>query len=1132
MHSFQNIKNQFTRSCLKPVYLLFLYVQVLSLNGFAQKPPLKFEQLGANSGLSESNVLCILQDSRGFMWFGTGDGLVKYDGYSFTTYKNDRKDPNSISNNFIQGIAESKTGDLWIATLGGGVCKYDRHKEKFIRYQSDLSNTNTPVLDDINTVLEDSEGKVWIGTSDGLDRLDPQTNQFTHYRHSENDPASLSDNYIRHIFEDSDHNIWLSTMKGGLNLFDRKTGTFTSFRHSRLDSKSISSDAVYTVFEDSKRRLWIGTNEDGLNLFDKEKKQFHSFKHTDAARNSLSNNSIRGIEEDHEQKLWIATENGGVNVFDPVRRTFYHYFNDEHDVASLASNSVNTLFKDRKGNMWVGTFNAGINLVDIDAGKFRHYRHVLSSNSLSNNKVLCIYEDSRKNIWIGTDGGGLNVFDPRTGQFTSYRHEENNKNSISGNNVLSVCEDDKGDIWIGTWGEGITVFNPYKQTFKHFRNDPYNAKSLSSNNAWAIFRDKQNQIWVGTYGGGLNLYDPSTATFTTFQPDEKNEHAISDNWINSIYEDSDGDLWVCTSGGGLNLLNRKNYNFSHFQPEAGKNSIIHSNINSISEDRHKNLWIATTAGLNYYNKKTGKFISYTSANGLPGNMIFGILEDEQGNLWISTDKGLSCFNPSTLAFKNYTTADGLQSDKFKEQAFCKTENGVMYFGGNNGFNQFVPHTIKTILFEAPLAITDFQLFNKHVPVAKNENDPSPLKESISETKTIELSYRHSFFSFGFASLNYSSPAKNRYAYMLEGFDDNWNEVGTRHTATYTNLDPGTYVFKVKAANNDGTWNKKETRISLVITPPFWRTWWFKIAALLAVIGSVIGIYVVRVNNIKRQKIILQRKVQEQTIQLVHANEEERKARLEANDANEQLEKKNKELEQFAYIASHDLREPLRTTSAFIELFQKQYKGKLDERADIYLSHITQGSNRMRKLIDDLLDYSRISGQREMERVDCNEIVQEVLSDLDTFISESGAKIEVPGLPVIMGHPTGIKQLFQNLVTNGVKFRKKDTIPAIKITAGKCAHEWKFSFADNGIGIEQKHTERIFAIFERLHTRKEYEGTGIGLAHCKKIVELHRGKIWVESTPGKGSTFYFTIPDTVQDSMGELPEALIQQNEIA
>lgn len=1109
--------------CCKPVWVcsaasirqvpLFVLIclHVFCTGAWSQKQQVKFERVHNNAGLAESNILCILQDSRGFMWFGTGQGLYKYDGYTFTLYKNEKTNQRSISNDYIQSLAESGNGDLWIATSGGGLCRYDRRKDQFTRFQNDLANTSTIATDEVTTVLEDSKGRVWVGTLNGLDLFNPANNKFTHYTHNNTNGTSIGDNYIRYIYEDSGHDVWIGTSKGGLNLFNPQSETFTRFQHSAQNNKTIGSNDIYTIFEDSKRRLWIGTNENGLDVFDRQKKEFQHFKNNVAKSNSLASNSVRAIIESDNHYIWIGTENEGVSVLDPVKGVFYNHTTTEFDNTSPSSNSINTIYKDVKGNLWIGTFNGGINFINIDAGKFTHYRHIAARNSLSDNKVLCIYEDSKKNIWIGTDGGGLNLFDPQTGHFTYFRHDKNNKNSIGGDYILSVCEDSKGNIWIGTWGDGVSVFNRKANSFKHYKNNLDDPHSLSNNNAWKIFEDSHKNIWIGTYGGGLNRFNPSTRSFTSYQFREEDTNGISDNWINNIYEDSGANLWICTSGGGINLFNKKTQTFTRFQPQTGANSISHGNANAIYEDRNKNLWIATLSGLNYFNRKTNKFSLYTVSEGLPGNIIYGILEDETGKLWVSTDNGLSCFDPISGIFKNYGVADGLQSNKFKEQAFCKSSTGVMYFGGNNGFNQFMPGNISTIAYDPPLMITNFQLFNNEVRVALNNEDPSLLKQHITETKNITLSYRNSFFSFAFASLNYLAQEKKKYAYMLEGFDKTWNEVGTQHTATYTNLDPGKYIFKVRGLNNEGEWSPSISTIELTITPPFWLTWWFRTTVLLFVAGAAIAFYLVRINAVKRQRRILEQKVKEQTAQLIILNEEERKARREADQANIELEKKNNELEEFVYIASHDLREPLRTTSSFVDLFQRQYKGKLDEKADTYLSYITQASERMRTLINDLLDYSRLGTNKELKKLDCNAILQEVLTDLGVALTEANANITYSSLPVINGHPTAIKQLFQNLLANGIKFRKKDVAPAINVSAKEQDGSWKISVTDNGIGIQKQHSDKIFAIFQRLHTRKEYEGSGIGLAHCKKIVELHKGNIWVESEPGVGSTFHFTIP---------------------
>jgi signal transduction histidine kinase len=512
-------------------------------------------------------------------------------------------------------------------------------------------------------------------------------------------------------------------------------------------------------------------------------------------------------------------------------------------------------------------------------------------------------------------------------------------------------------------------------------------------------------------------------------------------------------------------------------------------------------------------RKTGRFTNYHLKDGLPSNTISGLLIDGKGNLWISTFNGLSKFDPVKKIFKNFAVNDGLQSNEFKMNSCFKSQTGRMYFGGINGFNAFEPDSIKEAAFEPPIVFTNFQIFNKQITIG-NGNDKSPLKTDITDTKKITLSHKQSVISFEFASLNYAAQDKKQYSYMLEGFDKDWNNVGTQHTATYTNLDPGEYIFKVRGLNSEGKWSSNMATIQLIITPPFWLTWWFRLAVVIIFIGSAIAFYKFRVRLIRAQQIKLQRKVHEQTQQLLQSTQEEQKARHHAEQASKELEIKNKELEQFAYVASHDMQEPLRTTSSFVELLQQQYKGRLDDQADKYLSFIAQSSDRMKVLIKDLLDYSRIGRKKELAQVDCNVILQEVLADLGVAVDEAGAQINSDILPALNGYPTELKQLFQNLVINAIKFRKKNVSPQINISVKRNGSYWQFAFKDNGIGIEEKHNQRIFEIFQRLHTRKEYEGSGIGLSHCKKIVGLHNGNLWVESALGKGSTFYFTIPASI------------------
>jgi signal transduction histidine kinase/ligand-binding sensor domain-containing protein len=1103
-------------------YFLLLMLQFICAFSFGQRQPLRFEHIGTSSGLSQSNVICIFQDSRGFMWFGTRDGLNRYDGYKFTVYKFEADNPQSISHNTVQDIAEDNEGNLWIATWGGGLNKFEWQKERFTRFSTHKSDPFSVSNEYINKLLFDSEGNLWIGTEGGgLNLYDKKTNRFIKYFHNDTNPASLSNNWVKDIVEDRQHNLWISTHNGGVNLFDRKRKTFRHFRHDNNNPHLLASDNNWELFVDSRDRLWVGTRGQGLDLFDRQKEEFIHFRNIPGNNNSLQSNVIKAIGEDDKGNLWVGTENGGLAIMSlDANGVFENYLQDDADKAGINNNSIWSIFRDAKGNMWIGTSNAGIDFVNRDAANFTHYRHTSSPLSLSNNSVLSIVEDSDGDIWLGTDGGGMNLFDPVHGTFKHYKNDPANTNSISGNYVLDLYEDSEKNLWVGTWGSGVTVFNKRTNKYRHFVYNPSGSKGLSSPNVWTICEDADKNVWLGTYNEGINVYDRKNDSFIYYRNDPSNPASLSNNTINIIFQDSDKNIWIGTNGSGLDLFDKKTKTFIHFSHSDVVGSISNDDVYCIREDRSGNLWIGTNLGLNKFDKKTRKFTAYYTRNGLPSNTIPALLIDKKGNLWAGTFNGMSRFNPATLNFKNFGISDGLQSDEFKMNSCFRASNGKMYFGGINGFNEFFPDSIREKRYMPPLVFTDFQIFNKHVPIADSSNKELFLDKTITDTKEITVPYDQSVISFEFASLNYAVQDKKQYSYMLEGFDRDWNYVGTRHTATYTNLNPGDYVFKVRGLDNEGKWSARAAIIHLTVTPPYWMTWWFRLVVVVAIICGIIGFYRYRVSAIRKQKLRLQRLVRQQTLRLRQSAEEEFRARqeaelakLEVEEANVKLARKNKELEQFAYVASHDMQEPLRTTSSFVSLLQKQYTGRLDEKADKYLSYIAGSSDRMKVLIKDLLDFSRIGTKGGLEKVDSRQVVNTVLADLTFAIDESKASVVVHDLPVIDAYPTELKQLFQNLVYNAIKFRKKNVAPHIRINAQhNNDDEWLFSIQDNGIGIEQKHSERIFVIFQRLHSRSEYEGSGIGLAHCKKITELHGGRIWLESEPGTGTTFYFTIPD--------------------
>jgi signal transduction histidine kinase/ligand-binding sensor domain-containing protein/DNA-binding response OmpR family regulator len=1121
---------------MKNWYYIFFLFLAIPFFGSSQNKHLKFEHLQTDAGLSQSNVLCILQDSRGFMWFGTRDGLNKYDGYKFTVYKNDAKNKNTISNNLITDIIEDRKGNLWIATRGGGLNKFLRDKNQFINFKHNKNNDNSISSDLINTVVQDKDGFFWIGTEDGgLNKFDEGKNLFIHYS-AGNDNKSLGDISVQDIFEDSQDNLWIGTQNGGLNLLDRKTNTFTRFMNNQKDCKSISHNDVYSIFEDSKHRLWISTNG-GLNLLNRKAGTFTCYKNDPRNVNSLPVNKLRAIQEDNDGNIWIGTENGGISIFNPETGTFRNYQNDEIDKTSLSDNSIYAICKDAKGNMWIGTFAGGVDFLNTDNSKFTYYNHSSSKNSLSYNKVLNIYEDSKDNVWIGTDGGGLNLFNQKTGNFTHMLHEDGNKNSICGNYVLNIKEDSQGNIWIGTWGDGITIYNKQKNSFKHFKNDPANPNSLSINNAWFIYEDKEKNIWVGTHDGGLNLYNPRNHSFTRYLYDKNDPTSLNNNKVHVIFEDSKGNLWIGTEGGGINLLDKKTGRFKHFIHNEEKNSLSNDIVNCIYEDHEGNLWISTEAGLNCLNTKTYEFTNYSTANGLPNNVIFGILADAKNNLWISTYKGLSMFNDVKKTFKNYDIADGLQGNEFKEMAYCKSRSGEMYFGGNNGFNRFFPDSIKDNSFEPPLVMTDFQVMNKQVPIALDAKDPSPLKKDITETKEITLPYESSVITFEFASLNYTIGGKKQYSYMLEGFDKSWNEVGTKHTATYTNLDPGTYIFKVKGLNNAGQWSSHVLNLQLIITPPFWLTWWFKLLLTLSIVGGSIGFYKMRMRTIKSQKRVLEKQVEERTMQLVHLTQEEHKARLEAEKAHQEAEKAHQGAEEahqeaklanqaksvFLATMSHEIRTPMNGVIGMSSLLAETI---LSDQQREYTNTITTCGESLLNVINDILDFSKIeSGNMELEQEDFNlrACIEDVLDIFGTKTAGLGLDLIYHidhNVPLqIVGDDLRLKQILTNLVSNAMKFTQKgEVFVGVHLVKSDELENMtlQFEVRDTGIGIPADKLDRLFKAFSQVDssTTRKYGGTGLGLTISEKLVKLMYGEVHVESMVGQGSTFSFTIQTAV------------------
>ncbi|HEX4807882.1 MAG TPA: two-component regulator propeller domain-containing protein [Bryobacteraceae bacterium] len=1027
--------------------------QVINLP-IADGTDLRFAHVALGISQSHGRVSQIVEDNHGLLWFGTQDGLERYDGYSARDYRHDPADSNSLQAGFVLALFKDRSGKLWIASAQY-FDRYDPVTNVFTHYPLPTGKETTWVAH----ISQDRNGMIWLATNHGLARLDPNTSQITQYQHRPDDPSSLSGDQITFTYETKDGNFWVAS-KSGLDVFDRRTGKVT-LRVPMRGPFPAGEPGPISLLEDHAGVLWVAyTSGNGLAAVDREHRRLihYSFGNV-AAQNSLFS-GVRSIYEDSDGTLWLGTNSSGLLRFDRNRTHFVRYRNNPTDPESLSADRVDALFEDHEGDLWIGTTGGGLNRTARRPLPFQRYGRE-PGNPSGLTTVSSVFEDSQGILWVGSRGT-LYRIDRRAGKFTYYRKTGGTTN-LSSNYVLSIAEDKEGYLWFGTWGGGLDRFDRRTGQFKVYRHDPSNPASLPSDQVWSIFVDHGGTMWVG--GEQISRFDPKTQGFHTYE--------IEGNVGNyrSMAQAPDGAILAGSWGGGLRRIDSVTGKSTIYRHSAVAGSLSSDQVNAICVDHSGVIWVATESGLNRMDPVTKKFTWYFERAGLPNSNVNGILEDDRGHLWLSTNSGLSKFDPRNGTFSNYYASDGLWvSEFFGAQVAWKSPRGEMFFCSYTGLTSFFPDQVVDNPYIPPVVVTDFQLFGKPVPIGGE----SPLKESITVTNTLTLSYKQNFFSFAFSALSYASAERNRYRYKLGGLENEWNETdGNHRTATYTALPPGDYVFRVIGSNNRGLWNSRGTSIRIRILPPWWETWWFRGLAIGVALSVLWAIYYIRVRGIKQRNRELE-EAEKQILalneKLINAQEDER-----ARIARELHDDFSQQIAVLGILISN-LRQNLPDHDRAARDHVERLREKLLRLAEC-VRHL---SHRLHPAILEL------AGIASALRAHCTEFTS-VSAVAVSFVSKG----EFDDLPPAMA--ICIYRVAQEALQNVAKHA--DARQA-EVALKRFGHYISLTITDSGAGCA---------------INKNRVSGGLGLVSMKERVRLVNGKFSFNSAPGRGTAVEVKIP---------------------
>jgi signal transduction histidine kinase/ligand-binding sensor domain-containing protein/DNA-binding response OmpR family regulator len=1093
---------------LKSYWIIILHI-FLTVSIFAQTEDIKFEKLMVDDGLSHNIVRAIINDHRGFMWFGTTDGLCRYDGYNFKVYKNIPGDTTRLSGNQIRGLYEDRSGQIWIGTEWSGLCRFDSQTDGFVRYSTKNGLTNPNVVSVIFESVHDNKTILWVGTGVGLNKYDPDTDSFTHYFPEGTTGESYRNkNFIASIVQDSSSRVWVATWLEGLFYYDIDNDRLVKYKPNPEYAGIFRNKLIrklYASREQSRNILWVATRKDGLFKIDLQSGRIRNWRFN---KKSIDILDIYADKKELGNIFWLASDNG-IYRLDTRTDQFTHYKSNPQNPKSLSSNMVYTIIKDNSGILWAGTI-FGVNKFNPQVSNFRTFEHNPSTeNSLINNNVKSLYEthiNGRKILWIGTEGG-LSKYDRETKRFTNFRHDPHRVNSLSSNiiNYIHSSRANRNHLWLAT-ENGLNRLNIQTGSIERFIIDTEDTDM--ANRMYVLCEDNEGLIWIGTHTS-IYSFSPITEIF---------DRQITNLNVNTMILNSYGDLYFAFNGLKKYNIN-SNQSKRYMHNSSNPNSIINNRISAIYQDRSNNFWIATLGGLDRFNPETEIFTHFSKREELQG--IIGILEDSHNNLWLATNKNILKFNPQNNELKSYSKGDGLLANQFSSKAIFKNEDGEMFFGGH-GFNIFHPDSLVRNSYIPPVVITDFQIFNQSVRPGKN----SILHNQIFNIKAISLPHYLSVFSFEFAALDYHNPQENLYAYTLEGFDQQWVNIdASRRHATYTNLDPGEYIFQVKGSNNDGVWNEKGTSIKFTILPPWWKTWWAYSFYIALVLGTLY--------SLRRYELIRQRF----------------KHNLELKDLEAQkfLELDRMKSRFFANI-SHEFRTPLTLISGPIErLLSGELVGDVKEQYHLIL----RNTRRLLRLVNQLLDISRLeSGKMKLQARPENivELTKQLTMAFESLASVNDIELQFIGSeePVtVYLDREHYEKIITNLLSNALKFTPEggevivdlslrgDMARTMSTTQSRISRGDEIAspdirrvrkdsnnlgfvqikITDTGSGIPADHLPHIFDRFYQVGDSyvKDSQGSGIGLALTKELVELHHGEIEVSSEVGKGTEFTIWLP---------------------